>query len=339
MALLHWYIIPIGLELEFNSQVLTNFADFVEAVEIAMTIKPQTRNKIENLFGLIVDFLELYEKLYVGGDPEKISRCRLCIFQLIHVPQHMLWNGSVRVGSQATVERAIGEVGRKIRSKKAPFAHLANIIHEREMVKLLVLRIPTLDSVKPAYRPPSIRPFSKVKIRKRDLFTCPELQAHLQSINTFLNGNIQPTDITRWGKISLRGGSSLCSRLSELRGEATGRSARYFEVSMLLYNRYTQIAPLTNFIRYATITVRRMHCLAKRSRSTLLLRCLMPTRSSSWSTGLWWNCTKSFADGKEHGQQRSPLPEYHPSRPLWGFGKEYAPRKSMFFVNIRGWTY
>ncbi|EDR04701.1 uncharacterized protein LACBIDRAFT_304028 [Laccaria bicolor S238N-H82] len=38
MALLHWYIIPIGIELGFNSLVLQNFSLFAEAVEFAMTI-------------------------------------------------------------------------------------------------------------------------------------------------------------------------------------------------------------------------------------------------------------------------------------------------------------
>jgi hypothetical protein len=40
---------------------------------------------------------------------------------------HIRWNGSIRLGSQATVERSIGEMGRKIRSKKAPFANFVEI--------------------------------------------------------------------------------------------------------------------------------------------------------------------------------------------------------------------
>jgi hypothetical protein len=38
MALLHWYILPIGLELEFDFSILDNFSYFVYAVETAMTI-------------------------------------------------------------------------------------------------------------------------------------------------------------------------------------------------------------------------------------------------------------------------------------------------------------
>lgn len=238
MALVHWYIIPIGVELEFNLQVLGNFAKFAQAVELAMTVKPRTPQDIEKLFNLIVAFLKDYETIYVGDNSEKISRCRLCIFQLIHVPQHILWNGSIRAGSQAPVERAIGEVGRKIRSKKAPFAHLANILHERELVKLLVLRIPSLASAKPVKRsrmdqPPVIRPFSKIIIRKKHLQSDCQLRMHLQSIASFLDVDIHFQDIERWGKISLRDQNTLCSQLVELCGEGAARSSQYFEVSML----------------------------------------------------------------------------------------------------------
>ena len=43
------------------------------------------------------------------------------------------------------VEQSTGEMGHKIHSKKAPFANLANIIFERELVKILLLYIPALD--------------------------------------------------------------------------------------------------------------------------------------------------------------------------------------------------
>jgi len=54
---------------------------------------------------------------------------------------HIAWNGSIRLGSQATVERSIGEVGCRIQSKKAVFANLSNQIYKREMLKILLLYI------------------------------------------------------------------------------------------------------------------------------------------------------------------------------------------------------
>ena len=95
MALLHWYVIPIGTELGFDSKVLQNFACFAQAIEFAMTLKPRSTDELLGLHQLIVEFLQGFEKLYVGSNPENILRCRLCIFQLIHVPQHILWNGNI----------------------------------------------------------------------------------------------------------------------------------------------------------------------------------------------------------------------------------------------------
>ena len=114
MALLHWYIIPIGTEIGMDPTILRNFSRFVEAVEFAMTIQPRGDAELRDLRKTIATFLEEYERLYIGNDPEKILRARLCIFQLIHIPHHIQWNSSIRIGSQATVERSLGEMGHKI---------------------------------------------------------------------------------------------------------------------------------------------------------------------------------------------------------------------------------
>ncbi len=93
---------------------------------------------------LIKSFLQEFERLYVQDDPVKVSRCRLCIWQLIHIPHHIEWNGLIRFGSQATVERAIGEIGHKVRSKKALFANIATMLFERANTKALTLWHPSL---------------------------------------------------------------------------------------------------------------------------------------------------------------------------------------------------
>ena len=94
--------------------MLENFAQFVNIVEVAMSHSPKSDNDLVSLYNLVKSFLQEFEKLYVQNDPEKVSRCRLCLWQLIHVPTHIAWNGSIRFGSQATVERAIGEIGHKV---------------------------------------------------------------------------------------------------------------------------------------------------------------------------------------------------------------------------------
>jgi hypothetical protein len=146
---------------------------------------------------------------------------------------HIKWNGSIRVSSQATVERAIGEVGHKIRSKKAPFANLANIIFERELVKLLVLYYPSLES--PLTRPKdtpanTYTPQKQIKILKKERASSLVLHEHVSAIYQWLDRNpSSELELCRWGKVCLPGGIVLRSRLSETIGHHPSRSARYFE--------------------------------------------------------------------------------------------------------------
>jgi hypothetical protein len=61
----------------------------------AMSHTPKSNEDLASLYNLAISFLEGFERLYVHGDPTKVSRCRLCIWQLIHVPVHIAWNGSI----------------------------------------------------------------------------------------------------------------------------------------------------------------------------------------------------------------------------------------------------
>ena len=261
MALLHWYIIPMGIELGFNPEVLSNFSLFAKAIEIAMTIAPRDTQQIRELQLLIVEFLEDYQKLYIGNNPENIMRARLCVFQLIHIPYHIQWNGSVRLGSQATVERSIGEVGHKIRSRKAPFANLANIIFQKELVKILCLYYPAVDlinNISNLDNPSDIENFSEAEvaidsdidqyednligsrflqkhyIKKNDLSTDSNLSQDLAAICSFLNidysnfsNNLIP--LKCWGKLKLASKHTLGSQLNTRKGKVSRRS-EWFEV-------------------------------------------------------------------------------------------------------------
>jgi hypothetical protein len=136
----------IGLEIGFDTLVLQNFARFVAIVEFSITPIPQTEQELEHLQEEVNNFLLQYEQLYVGNIPAKINCMWLCIFQLVHIPRHIKWNGSIQIGSQATVERKIGEMSHQIRSKKSPLANLANQIYERELIRILLLHFPSLHS-------------------------------------------------------------------------------------------------------------------------------------------------------------------------------------------------
>ena len=243
MALLHWYIIPIGIELQFNDSVLSNFAHFVYIVEFAMTITPRSQKDIRDFHHEIVKFLKGFQSLYVGNDPNNISRACLCIFQLIHVPRHIAWNGSIRLGSQATCERTIGEMSHRIHSKKAVFANLSNQIYERELLKLMLLYYPTLDSDKnnsnSSQNQNTIRGMSSVRIPQREKVIGTIFAQHMDAIHLFLGKtfNLQQdtSRIIRWGKVCIGKGIVIPSRLSESRSQSsTLRHACWFEVYKLL---------------------------------------------------------------------------------------------------------
>jgi hypothetical protein len=200
MALLHWYIVPIAWELKFDPEVVKNFAIFSNVVEYAMTAVPRTQDDLTKLYDKIVLFLRGFEHLYVGDNASKITHCRLCVFQLIHIPHHIAHNGSIRFGSQATCERAIGDIGHGIRSKKSPFKNIVSYKTDKQSAKLLNLSYPTLSSVSEGtVQRTSL--FKEIPITQKQKKGDNELKAHLDAIRSYLDESDQIKDQTmRWGK-------------------------------------------------------------------------------------------------------------------------------------------
>ena len=232
MALLYWYIIPIGIELGFDGSVLKNFSKLIVIIEEAMTIKKHSDKDLEALQGKINDFLVEYEEVYVGKEPKNISRCRLCIFQLVHIPMHIRWYGSIQLGSQSTVERTIGEAGHKIHSKKSPFANLANIFFEKELIRVVQLYYPDLGTDQIQQTKPVF--FGRIKIKPKERSHGQDFYYQLEA--TFQSqklGEFNPTyeAIERYGKCNLHNGRVLTSMLSELVGRPS-RSRCYFEAHL-----------------------------------------------------------------------------------------------------------
>ena len=231
MALLYWYIIPVGIEVGFPAPILQNFAYLHEIVEFSMTIKPRTSAEINYLQQTIKHFLMDFELVYVQNDPEKISRCRLCIMQLLHIPNHIKWYGSIRLGSQATVERIIGEAGHKIHSKKSPFVNMANIFFEKELIKTLLLYHPELAPRQSSSDKPIL--FGHIRILKNEQQPGKPFYSQLTSLfeSDPKLGVFDPTlQLKRFGKCTLNNRRVLSSMLSEEMGNrANQRSKCYFE--------------------------------------------------------------------------------------------------------------
>jgi hypothetical protein len=234
MALVHWYIVPISWELGFNPEVVKNFAIFSNIVEYAMTAVTRTCEDLVNLSEKIILFLEGFESLYVGDDPLKISRCRLCIFQLIHIPHHIAHNGSIRFGSQATCERAIGDIGHGIRSKKSPFKNIVSYKTDKQSAKMVHLFYPTLPSLLSSAskaKPQRACLFKEIPITRKQRREDVDLKAHLQAIESYLEVE-SDLKLQRWGKCPLPNAVTLTSRLFEVSKKATSRTSRYFEAQL-----------------------------------------------------------------------------------------------------------
>jgi hypothetical protein len=83
MAVLHWYFVPMAIELRLPTQMTQNFSKLVRIVEFAMTPIPRSDTDLAGLEVLIKDFLEEFEKVYDQDSPitppsmERFCPCRM----------------------------------------------------------------------------------------------------------------------------------------------------------------------------------------------------------------------------------------------------------------------
>jgi hypothetical protein len=121
-------------------------------------------------------------------------------------------------------------MGRKIRSKKAPFANLATILLERATAKMLTLKYPVLSIAEKEKRRREDL-YQPLHIKKAEKRGGTEFYTHLKLICKYLDTQFtQDIEVKRWGKCAIREGVTLRSRMSELKGQAS-RSSRYFEAN------------------------------------------------------------------------------------------------------------
>jgi hypothetical protein len=73
----------------------------------------------------------------------------------------IFYNGSIRFGSQATCEQAIGDIGHGIRSKKSPFKNIASYETDEQSARILHVFYPTLSVSK-----------AKLQMLKHNKYVC-----------------------------------------------------------------------------------------------------------------------------------------------------------------------
>jgi hypothetical protein len=146
-------------------------------------------------------------------------------------------------------------MGHKIRSRKSPFANLANIIYERELVKILSLYYPIVDPSVSAQKinvdnsnlllnslNQGLSKFIQehpVRHRKVGAQLEQDVFDELQVVGDFLKCDLlasgNEVSVRRWGKFKLLNGFVLGSRLSTEHTKSARRS-EWFEVCFLLFD-------------------------------------------------------------------------------------------------------
>ena len=128
----------------------------------------------------------------------------------------------------------------RIRSKKAVFANLSNQIYERELLKLMLLYHPTLNSDKNDSKSlNTIRGMSIVRISQQEKVVGITFAQHIDAIGLFLHKKFNrqqcSSEIIRWGKVCING-IVIPSILSESRSQSsTLWHACWFEVHKSLF--------------------------------------------------------------------------------------------------------
>jgi len=117
---------------------------FQRIAEFSSTQTTRTEEDLAHLERLERQFDETFEAVYIESNEANVHRAGLSFHQLLHTSQTLRCMGSNRIGSQATCERAIGELGHRVRSQTQPFVIMANQAVEREQMRILSLLCPAL---------------------------------------------------------------------------------------------------------------------------------------------------------------------------------------------------
>lgn len=83
-------------------------------------------------------------RLYYQYDPDRLCVMTAAGHENDHIPDDILFGGPVHVLWEFVGERAMGKAGRKIDSRRYPFAQLANDLLHEEQIKVLRMKYPDL---------------------------------------------------------------------------------------------------------------------------------------------------------------------------------------------------
>lgn len=101
--------------------------------------------QVREAHSFLIQFVEEFEHLYYQRRPDRLHFCRPWLHTLLHTAPEILRVGPGCYGSQHTMERAIGDLGKDIRQPSNPFANLSQIALRRSQINALLNSCPELD--------------------------------------------------------------------------------------------------------------------------------------------------------------------------------------------------
>lgn len=144
-----YYLYIFGLGPGFFRTILPrkywkNFCKLVRGARILIQ-RSITGMQIREAHSFLIRFVEEYENLYYQRRPERLHFCRPWLHTLLHAAPEIARVGPGAYGSQYTMERAVGDLGRDIRQPSNPFANLCQIALRRSQINALKTICPELD--------------------------------------------------------------------------------------------------------------------------------------------------------------------------------------------------
>jgi hypothetical protein len=144
-----YYLYIFGLGPGFFRAVLPrkywrNLCKLVHGARILVQ-RSITAAQVREAHSSLIQFVEEYENLYYRRRPDRLHFCRPWLHTLLHTAPEISRVGPGCYGSQFTMERAIGDLGKDIRQPSNPFANLSQIALRRSQINALLTICPELD--------------------------------------------------------------------------------------------------------------------------------------------------------------------------------------------------
>ena len=223
-----YYLYIFGLGPGFFRAILPrkfwrNLCKLVQGARILIQ-RHITAAQVREAHSSLVRFVEEFEHLYYRRRPDRLHFCRPWLHTLLHTAREILRVGPGCYGSQNTMERAIGDLGKDIRQPSNPFTNLCQIALRRSQINALLGICPELD------------PNTELMSTGNDVGNGYFLLTPRERYASSLGGNIywdavhtkfpHMAGVRKWGRLNLPNGQVARSLYSETQRKGKAKNAR-----------------------------------------------------------------------------------------------------------------